>query len=61
MGVCNTWNVKINILIYENETISLPAGLILINLEILNSVGQSSVLITMLIIPYIMICTFTRK
>ena len=25
MGACDTWNVEINILVYENETFSLPA------------------------------------
>ena len=25
MGVCDTWNVEINILVYENEMFSLPA------------------------------------
>ena len=25
MGACDTWNVEINILLYENEMFSLPA------------------------------------
>ena len=25
MGVCDTWNVETNILVYENEMFSLPA------------------------------------
>ena len=25
MGACDTWNVEINILVYENEMFSLPA------------------------------------
>ena len=25
MGACDTWNVEINVLIYENEMFSLPA------------------------------------
>ena len=26
MGACDTWNVEISILVYENEMFSLPAG-----------------------------------
>ena len=25
MGACDTWNIEINILVYENEMFSLPA------------------------------------
>ena len=25
MGACDTWNIETNVLVYENETFSLPA------------------------------------
>ena len=35
MGACDTWNVEINILVYENEMFSLPAEFDFNNFDLL--------------------------